>query len=225
MKLLLVEDELRLSEALSYMLRKNNYIVDVANDGILAYDMALTNIYDLIILDRMLPGKDGLGILKDLRAKKISVPVIFLTAKDTIADRVEGLDYGADDYLIKPFSTEELLARIRALIRRKDTSLQSETLKIANLELNSLNCEAKISNDIVKLTLKESQLLELLMINAGQAITKEQVLDRLWDSDSIVEANNVEIYICYLRKKLNLNQANISIETVRGVGYCLKGIT
>lgn len=220
MRLLLVEDEPRLSEALTYILKKNSYGVDIALDGETGLDMAETGVYDLIILDRMLPRKEGVSLLKDLRRQGINTPVLLLTAKDSIQDRIEGLDAGADDYLIKPFSTDELLARLRALGRRTPSHIQGEALTMAGFTFKPLHCELTKDNKTVKLTLKESLLLELFMRNPGQVITKEQILDRVWGLDTDVEANNVEIYVHYLRKKLN--SPDLKIETVRGIGYCLK---
>lgn len=222
MRLLLVEDEQRLSEALAYILKKNKYLVDVAMDGETGQEMAETDIYDIIILDRMLPGKNGITVLKELRGQGLKTPVLILTAKDSIDDRVEGLDAGADDYLVKPFATEELLARIRALGRRQNSQLHGEQLKVGSLVLDPLRCEISTGGKKTKLTPKECQLLELFMRNNGQVITKEQILDRIWGFNTDVEINSVEIYIYYLRKKLNLEQKNICIETVRGIGYCLK---
>lgn len=222
MRLLLVEDELRLTEALAYILKKNKYGVDLAYDGETGQEMAETGIYDLILLDRMLPKKEGVAVLKDLRAQGIKTPVLLLTARDAVEDRVEGLDAGADDYLVKPFSTEELLARIRALGRRPGSQMKDTRLQVASLVLDPLRCEASDGRETLRLTLKESQLLELFMRNRGQVITKEQILNRVWGLDSEAEANNVEIYIHYLRKKLNLRHCCVRIETVRGVGYCLK---
>ena len=222
MRLLLVEDEARLNEALSYILKKNKYAVDSAFDGITGQDMAETGIYDVIILDRMLPGREGLAILKDIRSKGIKAPVLILTAKDAIADRVEGLDAGADDYLVKPFSTDELLARIRALGRRQAELIEGDCLHAASLVLYPIRCEAECCGATVRLTMKETQLLELFMRNKGQVITREQILDRVWGIDSEVEMNNVEIYIYYLRKKLEPLPADIRIETIRGIGYCLR---
>jgi len=221
MRILLVEDEPRLSEALTYILKKNSYGVDTAYDGETGQAMAETGAYDLIILDRMLPRKEGVVLLKELRNQGIHTPVLLLTAKDSLQDRVEGLDAGADDYLVKPFSTEELLARLRALGRRPGGQIQDEQLNIAGLIFKPLHCELTNGNDeTVKLTLKESLLLELFMRNPGQVITKEQILDRVWGPDTEVETNNVEIYVHYLRKKLNA--PNVRIETVRRIGYCLK---
>lgn len=224
MRLLLIEDEKALSEALTYILKKNKHGVDTAYDGITGQEMAETDIYDLIILDRMLPGKDGVSVLKALRAQGIKTPVIFLTAKDAVKDRVEGLDAGADDYLIKPFSTEELLARIRALGRRQNEQFHNDTIQVGSLVLDPKRSEATCGNETIKLTLKEVQLLELFMRNKAQVISKEQILDKVWGLDSEVEMNNVEIYIYYLRKKLKPEKCGIHIETVRGMGYCLKEV-
>ncbi len=224
MRLLLIEDEKGLSEALAYILKKNKYGVDVAYDGITGQEMAETAIYDIIILDRMLPGKEGLAVLKELRSQGIKTPVLILTAKDAVADRVQGLDAGADDYLVKPFSTDELLARIRALSRRQSELLQGDALQVSSLFLYPLKSEAVYGNTTIKLTLKETQLLELFIRNKCQVITREQILDRVWGLDSEVEMNNVEIYIYYLRKKLEpLNQL-LRIDTIRGIGYCLREV-
>ncbi len=220
MRLLLVEDEQRLADALAYILKKNKYGVDTAYDGETGQAMAETGVYDLIILDRMLPRKEGVSVLKELRSMGASTPVLLLTAKDSIADRVEGLDAGADDYLIKPFATEEMLARVRALSRRQANPLQGEKLEVSGLCLDPLHCEVTRGGETIKLTLKESLLLELFMRNPGQVITKEQILNRVWGLDSEVEMNNVEIYIHYLRKKLSA--MDLRLETVRGIGYCLK---
>lgn len=224
MRILLVEDEVRLVEALSFILKKKGYGVDVAYDGITGQDMAETGIYDLIILDRMLPGKEGLEILKALRKSEVATPVLILTAKDTICDRVDGLDSGADDYLIKPFSIDELLARIRALNRRQTEVIQSECIKTSTLSFNPLSGEVESGGNSVKLTLKESLLLELLLRNKKQVITKEQILDRVWGLDSDVEINTIEVHLSYLRKKLNSIKCGINIEAVRGIGYCLKEV-
>lgn len=224
MRVLLVEDEERLSEALSYILKKNRYAVDTALDGITGQDLAETGIYDMIILDRMLPGREGISILKSLREQGIKTPVLMLTARDTIADRVEGLDAGADDYLVKPFSTDELLARIRALGRRQSEVIQAESLRAASLVLHPTRGEVECGGSVIKLTTKETQLLELFLRNKSQVITKEQILDRVWGIDCEVDMNNVEIYIYYLRKKLEPLPAGIRIETIRGIGYCLKEV-
>ena len=224
MRILLVEDEIRLAEALEQILKKQGYIVDVAFDGSVGQDMAETSIYDVIILDRTLPGIDGFDILKYLRAKQISTPVIFLTARDTVSNRVEGLDAGADDYLVKPFAKDELLARVRALSRRSENLQISDALCVASLCLDIRSCEVSVDMEKIKLTVTEAQLLELLMRNQGQVLTKEQILDRIWGFNKDVEIKNVELYIFYLRKKVPLEKGGVAINTVRGVGYSLKEI-
>lgn len=222
MRILLVEDEIRLSEALVYTLKKNNYIVDAAFDGITGQEMAETGVYNVIILDRMLPGKEGLDVLKALRKQGIATPVLILTAKDTIKDRVEGLDNGADDYLIKPFSKDELLARVRALGRRQTETIVNEEIKIGNISFNSLKGEISIDGKIIKLSSKESQIFEILIKNKNRVVTKEQLLERIWGFQPDIELNNIEVYLSYLRKKLALSDCRIIIETIRGSGYCLK---
>ena len=221
MRILLVEDEKRLADALEYMIKKNHFLVDVAFDGISGQDMAESGIYDLIILDRMLPGKDGVEVLRQLREQKNSVPVIFLTAKDSIENRVEGLDAGADDYLIKPFSTEELMARIRALARRKEKLFTDEKILLGGLSIEPQKLEVVVADEVLQLSVKEMQLLELLVRNAGQVLTKEQIFERVWGFDSDSDIGNVELYIHYLRKKIPCDKAGVEIKTVRGVGYMI----
>lgn len=218
MQLLLVEDERRLSEALSHILKRKGYGIEIASDGETGLDMAATGVYDILILDRMLPRRDGISLLKEFRRLGFDTPVLFLTAKDTPNDRVEGLDAGADDYLIKPFSTEELLARIRALTRRKHKELGEDTLSAAGWVLNPLRGEVTRKNQTVKLTVKESLLLELLMRNYGLVVSKDRILEKVWGYSSEIELANVDLYIHYLRKKMNTSL----IKTVRGVGYYLK---
>lgn len=215
MKLLLIEDEHRLVEALSYLLKKNGYAADTAMDGETGVEMALTGIYDVIILDRMLPKLDGISILQEIRQRGFDTPVLFLTAKDTLKDRVEGLDAGADDYLVKPFSSEELLARLRALARRKNKELINRIITVAGISFDPLRGEVIKENQIIQLSVKESQLLELLMYNQGQVITKERIFEKVWGYYSGTDIANVDLYIHYLRKKLNTT----TIKTVRGVGY------
>jgi len=218
MKLLLVEDENKLVDALSYVLKKNGYVVDIAQDGESGIEMAATGVYDIIILDRMIPGRDGLSLLKELRSMGIESPVMFLTAKDAPKDRVEGLDAGADDYLVKPFFTDELLARLRALARRKGKELVRNTVTAAGLVFDPMRCEVIKDDEVIHLTLKESLLLELLIRNCGQVITKERIMEKVWGYNSDTEIANVDLYIHYLRKKLNTS----NIRTVRGVGYYLQ---
>lgn len=224
MRILLVEDESRLADALEQILKRQGYLVDVTGDGAVGRDMAETGIYDVIILDRMLPNIEGVDILKHIRAKRMKTPVIFLTAKDAVSSRIEGLDAGADDYLVKPFSKDELLARVRALARRSGSLQISDTVCVASLCLDMQSCEVSTGPEKTKLTVTEAQLLELLMRNRGQVLTKAQILDRIWGFDKEVEMKNVELYIFYLRKKIALEKGGVAIHTVRGIGYCLKEI-
>ena len=222
MRLLLVEDEVTLSDALVFMLKKKGYDVDAVYDGISGQEMAETGVYDLLIIDRMLPYKEGVCIIKDLRKKGISVPILILTAKDAVKDRVEGLDAGADDYIIKPFSTDELLARIRALSRRQNTMSEGETVQAGKAKLLLLDKEVRAGDQTIKLTLRETQLLEYLFRNKKQVITREQIINRVWGFDSEVDMNIVEIYIHNLRKKLAPEVCGFFIETIRGIGYRIK---
>lgn len=221
MRILIVEDELPLAEALTQILKKNNYTVDAVNDGESGLDNALSNIYDLIILDIMLPKMDGISILKNIRKEGLSTPVILLTARGEITDKVIGLDSGADDYLAKPFASEELLARIRALSRRKGEVLQDNSLKFGDLQLNPSTLKLTKGSKEIKLILKESQLLELLIMRKNLASSKELIIEKLWGFDSEVEHNHVEVYISFLRKKLTYLNSKVTINTVRGVGYIL----
>ncbi len=223
MRILIVEDEVHLAEALGQILKKNNYAVDTVHDGESGLDNALSNIYDLILLDIMLPKMDGINILKHIREEGIIVPVILLTAKGEISDKVIGLDSGADDYLAKPFATEELLARIRAMSRRKGEILSDNALKYKDIELNTSTLKLSTSKKEVKLTLKESELLEFLILRKNIATSKELIIEKLWGFDSEVEHNHVEVYISFLRKKLVFLNSKAKISTVRGVGYILEG--
>ena len=196
-------------------LKKNGYCVDTAADGETGAEMAATGVYDLIVLDRMLPRRDGLAVLRELRSQGFDTPVLFLTAKDAPKDRVEGLDAGADDYLVKPFATEELLARLRVLTRRRNKDFVGERIAAAGLTLDPLRGEVTKGGELFRLTVKETLLLEFLMRNAGQVMTKERLFEKVWGYASETELANVDLYIHYLRKKLNVS----AIKTVRGVGY------
>jgi DNA-binding response OmpR family regulator len=222
MRILMIEDEKYLAEAIANVLKKNNYIVDLAHDGEYGLDCALSAIYDIIILDIMLPKKDGLSVLKEIRKNCISTPVILLTAKGETDDKVKGLDAGADDYLAKPFKTEELLARLRALSRRKDNFVVDNILTYGDIDLNPHTIELYCGKKSYKLTLKECQLLELLINMKGMVVSKNTIIEKLWGYDGKGEDNYVEVYISFLRKKLSHIESEISIQTVRGVGYTLK---
>jgi len=202
MRILVVEDEVHLAEALSQILRKQNYSVDVVHNGSYGLDYALSGIYDLLLLDIMMPEMDGINVLKKLRSKGLSTPVILLTAKSDITDKVTGLDYGADDYIAKPFSTEELLARIRAALRRKGEVIPEDSVKFGDIELITAQLKLIVQGKEIKLNLKENELLELLLSRKQAITSKEQIIEKLWGFDSEAEYNNVEVYISFLRKKL-----------------------
>ena len=214
MRVLLVEDEVSLATALGKILEKNKILVDVVHDGIEGKLLSENDVYDVIVLDIMLPGMSGLDILKSIRDRGKNVPVLLLTAKDSTADKVKGLDMGADDYLVKPFVTEELLARIRALV------YQDNAITFSDLSLNINSGELLIGGAPIKLTSKEAQLLEMFIRNPGMTISKEQILDRIWGIESMAMENSVEIYVHYLRKKLK--KSRTVIKTIRGLGYVLK---
>ncbi|MDH6428961.1 response regulator transcription factor [Paenibacillus sp. FSL R7-0048] len=225
MRILIVEDELHLAEALTQILKKHNYSVDAVHDGRSGLDYALSGIYDLLLLDIMLPEMDGVSVLKTLRKKGIPTPVILLTAKGEITDMVTGLDYGADDYIAKPFSSEILLARIRAVLRRKGEVIPDDALKFGDIELNTSNLKLTVGGKEIKLNLKECELLELLILRKQAVTSKEQIIEKLWGFDSDAEHNNVEVYISFLRKKLTFLNSTVRISTIRNVGYVLEVTT
>lgn len=222
MKLLVVEDEIQLADALSEILRRNKYSVDTVYNGIDGLDNAVTGVYDCIILDIMLPGMNGLDVLGNIRKEKISTPVLLLTARCEIDDKINGLDCGADDYLTKPFVTEELLARIRALTRRKGEVIDDDRLDYGGLELIKSTLSIKCMENDVKLSLKEYQIMELLISNPRQILPKERIIEKIWGYESDVEYNNIEVYISFLRKKLVIISAPVQIKTARGIGYYLE---
>lgn len=221
MRLLIVEDEVHLAQALQEILEKQGYAVDAVYDGKDGLDYAKTGVYDLIILDIMLPKINGIQILRSLRKEKTSKPILMLTARDEIEDKVNGLDSGADDYLTKPFSTEELLARVRALLRRKGEVI-NELLSFGDISLNIKKNTLECVDETVKLPLKEFQIMEMLIYNPEQILSKEHIIDKIWGGDSDAEYNNVEVYISFLRKKLMCIGAITEIRTARGIGYALE---
>lgn len=222
MRVLIIEDEVHLAEALSQILKKQNYTSDMIFDGEMGLDHALTGIYDVILLDIMIPKLDGISVLKKLRKENITTPVIMLTAKGDIKDRITGLDSGADDYLPKPFSTEELMARIRAVSRRKGEIPKDNLIRFEDLSLDPSTLKLASNSNEIKLTLKESELMELLILRHNIISSKELIIEKLWGFDSEVEHNHVEVYISFLRKKLSFLKSSVSIETIRGAGYILE---
>lgn len=220
MRILVVEDEHKIANAIKQGLERQSYAVDVAYDGDDGLTMATTEPYDLIILDRMLPGAvDGTGILKQLRKEGNHTPILLLTAKDKVLDRAEGLNLGADDYLVKPFAFVELIARVRALLRRPPEGLGSK-LAYQDLELDPEALIVKRGNQMIDLTAKEFALLEYLMRNPERILTKENLIGQVWDYDANVLPNTVEVYIGYLRNKIDRPFKNSSlVNTKRGFGY------
>jgi heavy metal response regulator len=221
MRILLIEDETKIANFIERGLKEQKFAVDVAHDGEEGLYLADINTYDLIILDLMLPKIDGLEICKEIRHKKISIPILILTARSHVDDRVRGLDVGADDYLAKPFAFAELLARIRALLRR-GTAQHHKILKIADLELNLLSLEVKRANKIIPLTAKEYALLEYFMRNTNQVLTRTMISEHVWNEDFHSMTNVIDVHVRYLRKKIDEGHEPKLIHTIRGIGYVLK---
>lgn len=222
MKILIVEDEKRLAEAVAQLLRQQNYTVDIAFDGADGLDMVTNGSYDLLILDIMLPIMDGIKLLTKLRADEILIPILMLTAMNSVPDRIKGLDKGADDYLVKPFDSGELIARVRALLRRKWEYLPDGMLDCGNLRLDHDRLVLRCGDDSLSITKKEADLLEYLMLREGHVLTKGQITEKLWGYDSEMEYNNVEVYVSFIRKKLKHLGACVGIRTMRGHGYMLE---
>ena len=223
MRLLLAEDERALSKALTAILERNNYSVDAVYDGQAALEYLEADNYDGVILDIMMPKIDGITVLKEIRKKGNLIPVLLLTAKSEVDDKVEGLDAGANDYLAKPFHSKELLARIRAMTRVQ-TGQTSSILKMGNVTLNRAAFELSTSKGSFRLANKEFQMIELMMSNPGVLISAERFMEKIWGYDSEAEINVVWVYISYLRKKLAALQADIQIKVTRSVGYSLEEI-
>ncbi|MCD7708734.1 MAG: response regulator transcription factor [Clostridiales bacterium] len=221
MRLLLAEDERDLSDALVTVLKHNNYSVDAVYDGREALDYLSADNYDGAILDIMMPKMDGIAVLRKVRAAGNSIPVLLLTAKSQIDDRVEGLDSGADDYMTKPFSMKELLARIRAMTRRQSVTTDN-VLQFGGLSLDRSTYQLSCGETSIRLANKEYQMLEMLMTNPGQVISAEQFMDKIWGYDSESELNVVWVYVSYLRKKIASLGAKACIKATRGLGYSLE---
>ncbi|MFY9227705.1 MAG: response regulator transcription factor [Candidatus Microsaccharimonas sp.] len=222
MRVLIVEDEHKIARALKKALEQETYAVDVAYDGDEGHAMATTEPYDVAIIDRMLPGGyDGMGIVKAMREAKVHTPVLFLSALGSVTERTAGLDAGADDYLVKPFALEELLARVRALLRRP-TEQQATILSAGDLTLNTVTYSVERAGKVIPLTSKEFALLEYLLRNPGRPLSKEVIISHVWDYDADILPNTVEVYIKYLRNKVDAPFKTPLIHTVRGFGYKLE---
>lgn len=222
MKVLIVEDEIRLADTLSQIMSQNKYLVDTVHDGADGLDYAMSNRYDIIILDVMLPKRNGFEVVKELRKAKISTPVILLTAKDEVSDKVAGLDSGADDYLTKPFVPDELLARIRALTRRQGEVVMNE-LSFFDITLNLSMYMLQKDTKSIRLGHKEFEVMRLLIINPCVVVSKDEMISKIWGEESDAEDNNVEVYISFLRKKLLYLGSKVNIATQRKIGYYLEG--
>ncbi|MCI7106511.1 MAG: response regulator transcription factor [Lachnospiraceae bacterium] len=224
MRILVVEDSVRLADTLAEALMKENYIVDVAHDGRQGYEYAISGIYDIMILDLMLPKMNGYEVLSAIRREGQEVPVLILSAKNELEDKVQGFMVGADDYVTKPFEIQELLMRIQAICRRRGT-LEIVTLRAGNLSLDSTTCEICNcdSGKTMKIAGKEMQLLEFLLLNQNQVLEKEQIATKIWGYESDAEYNNVEVYVSFLRRKFKYLNVTVRIRAVRGVGYILEG--
>lgn len=218
MKILLIEDERLIAKPLEAVLKKNKYNVDWADNGEDGAELGLSGLYDVIILDIMLPRMDGFQVLNRLRSSKIKTPVLMLTARSRVEDRIRGLDLGADDYLPKPFDNQELLARLRALSRRTKEIHHENILQIGDIHLNPQKLEVNGE----KLTLKEAQILELLIQQNNRVTSKDFIIEKIWNFDSDADHSHVEYHISLLRKKLKRSSQLVGIQTLRGVGYTLK---
>ncbi len=221
MRILIVEDEVSLADAVSAILKKEQYFVDAVYDGRDGLDYALSGIYDLILLDIMLPGMNGLDVLKEIRNNGISTPVMLLTARTEVDDKIKGLDCGADDYLTKPFNKGELLARIRALSRRKG-EIPSNELTYGDITLNQSTYELICGNLNVKLGAKEFRIMQMLMFSPKSIISKDEFIEKIWGYDSEAEYNSIEVYVSFLRKKLGAIKSTLQIKASRGIGYYIE---
>jgi len=224
MKILIVEDEHKIAHSIKQGLQQEHMVVDLAFDGVTGYDLAVSEEYDLIVLDRLLPGINGLDMCKKLRGHNIHTPILMLTAKGQVSDKVEGFSSGTDDYLTKPFAFEELLARMKALTRRP-ASAPTTKLQVSDLVLDTNNFEVRRGNKSISLSAKEFSLLEYLMKHAGKIVTKEHIISHVWNYDANILPNTVEVFIGYLRNKIDKSfvKKEKLIHTVRGFGYRIQG--
>jgi len=222
MKILIIEDEYSLADAVAETLKKENFQVEIITDGEQGEYEALTNVYDLILLDVMLPNKNGFEILKELRQEKINTPIIMLTAKTEIYDKLNGLENGADDYITKPFHMRELVARIKVILKRNSNIEDTNIIEFADLKLDLKTGKMSSMENEIIISGKELKLLETLLVNKKQIINRETLANKIWGYDSDTEYNNVEVYISFLRKKLKILKSNVKIKAIRGIGYKLE---
>lgn len=227
MRILIIEDEFKIADVIASRLKNEQYVVDVFGDGEEGLDNALTNIYDLIILDVMLPKVDGFKILEEIRKEKIEAKVIMLTAKSMLEDKLTGFNYGANDYVTKPFHIDELVARVNAQLRVKNNQPVKDYIEVGDLRLNikttTLTCNT--TNESIEVVCKEFLLIEYFMQNANQVLSKEQIYDKIWGLESEAESNNLEAYISFIRKKIRIIGSNAQIKAIRGLGYKLEVVS
>lgn len=222
MNILIIEDEYSLADAVAETLKSEKFNVCIKTNGEEGEDEALTENYDLILLDVMLPRKNGFDILRYLRQEKIKTPVIMLTAKSEIEDKLNGLEHGADDYITKPFSMRELMARVKAVLKRTNNIEDTEMLEFGDLILDVKNVKLKCKENEIQISGKELELIEQLLLNKNQVLSKESIVERIWGYESDAEYNNVEVYITFIRRKLKLLESKVNIKAVRGIGYRLE---
>ncbi len=222
MKILIIEDEYSLADAIAETLRKEKFQVKIITNGKDGENEVLTNIYDLILLDVMLPKKNGFEILTNLRKEKIDTPVIMITAKSEISDKLNGLENGADDYITKPFHMRELIARVKVILKRKNNIQDTNVLEYSDLKLNLVTCKMCVNDTEIAINGKELDLLEILLVNKNQIVNREILANKIWGYNSEAEYNNVEVYVSFLRKKLKLLKSKVKIKAIRGIGYKLE---
>ena len=220
--ILIIEDEYSLADAVAETIKNENFNVCIKTNGEEGEDEALTENYDLILLDVMLPKKNGFEILRYLKQEKIKTPIIMLTAKSEIDDKLNGLEHGADDYVTKPFSTRELVARIKAVLKRTNNIEDTNYLEFGDLSLDIKNAKLKCNDNEIQVSGKELELLEQLLLNKNQILSRETLLERIWGYENEAEYNNVEVYITFIRRKLKLIDSKVIIKAVRGIGYKLE---
>lgn len=219
MKILIIEDEYSLADAIAETLKKEKFTTNIITNGEEGENEALTNIYDLILLDVMLPDKDGFTILENLRKEKIETPIIMLTAKSEMSDKLNGLENGADDYITKPFHMRELIARVKVILKRKINIKDTNILEYSDLKLDLGAGKMSANNAEIPINGKELDLLEVLLLNKKQIVNRETLANKIWGYDSEAEYNNVEVYVSFLRKKLKLLKSKVKIKAIRGIGY------
>ena len=219
MKILIIEDEYSLADAIAETLQKENYTTKIVTNGEEGEDEALTGIYDLILLDVMLPKKDGFEILRDLKNEKINTPIIMITAKSEIGDKLQGLENGVEDYITKPFHMRELIARIKIVLKRNSNIEDNNVLEFSDLKLDLSTGKMSSNDNEISINGKELELLEILLLNKNQIVTKEMIINKIWGYENNAEYNYVEVYASFLRKKLKLLKSKVKIKAIRGTGY------